>query len=466
MAITIDQKPISKMMGAGQELVFTVSDAATIASHFNHRYYCDVYVAKGLIADAVKVSTLKTTPNSSGVGIFDVRRAVETELSSDYFIDNASGFSEFQGSSGLYDVPLHYVSECSMAGNSSATFYFKFYIKASTTLRGSISTVSTVQSLNNFYYHSAFSNDEVRSYGGVSGNGFGVPSSLYFMNSNSDNFLTKMPYNIKARANDVGVVGFLTGISHFVSSYTSPHYIGIEFYNSAGASVGSKTLSVTQGTGGQAYNTNTGAGNTIRCYAGVYPANLKQTGDLPSGTSYYTFRAYRIDNSIVSAEYTISIQDECEYETNRLCWLNELGAWDYFNFNVKSVRTTNVSRNSFNSSGADWSGEYYSRPYNRGGKKVYSVSSKDSILLNTEYLTEEEGIWLESLMSSSEVFLIKKGSTWAVGDTAASQGDYSQFVEPVVITNSAMTRKTLLNDKLISHQFTIERSQQNNTYRI
>jgi len=69
-------------------------------------------------------------------------------------------------------------------------------------------------------------------------------------------------------------------------------------------------------------------------------------------------------------------------------------------------------------------------------------------------------------MTSPEVFLIKEGSTWDLGDASVPQTDFRDLVEPVVITNNAITRKTSVNDTLISHQFNIEKSNNNNTHRL
>ena len=172
-------------------------------------------------------------------------------------------------------------------------------------------------------------------------------------------------------------------------------------------------------------------------------------------------------NATKSKTYTVNIVDECKFPVVRLCWLNKFGVWDYYNFNKKSVRTTSSNKKYYNSSSGDWSGDRFKHNYYSGGKTAYSVSSKESISLNSEYITEEDALWLEGLINSTSVFLIKEGSGWTIGDTPVTEfTNFRDVIEPVIVTSSSVVRKTVVNDKLIMHSFNIEKSINNNTNRI
>ena len=92
-----------------------------------------------------------------------------------------------------------------------------------------------------------------------------------------------------------------------------------------------------------------------------------------------------------------------------------------------------------------------------GGSRSFNVSSKESIQINTDYISEEDGMYLEGLIMSPEVYLINKY------EASDATGLINKYVEPVLLTDSSITRKTKANDKLINHTFTIEKSKSTNT---
>ena len=279
-------------------------------------------------------------------------------------------------------------------------------------------------------------------------------------------FLSGMPTRTYATLSDVGTVGLFQGMSNFITGFTGISNVLFSYYDVDGSLLSDTSLSCSVSTGGTSLLASTTNSTKATLFAGVYPGNIRQHSAIPAGTSYYTFEGKSSAGVSKTKQYTVVIIEECKYPVTRLCWLNKFGTWDYYTFTVKSTKSTSSNRKFFNSSSGDWSGVKFKNNHYRGGKRVYNVDSKDSITLDTDYLTEEEGIWLESLMLSSEVFLIKEGNTWDVGDSPVAHSNFNDIVEPVVITNNAITRRTSINDTLISHQFTIEKSNNNNTHRL
>ena len=152
--------------------------------------------------------------------------------------------------------------------------------------------------------------------------------------------------------------------------------------------------------------------------------------------------------------YTINIicDSEFGYEGIRLAWLNKFGSWDYYTFNKKSVKSLTTRKSQYTQLGGTWNkGSYRPHGY-KGGMKNFRVNAKESIKLNTDYLTDAESIWLEELLNSPEVYII---NTYSSDDT---DGIINKYVEPVILTTSSFTRKTQANDKLIQYTIDVERN--------
>ena len=466
MAITIEQKPNYSAIPVGQDVIFSVSDATVLANYFNVRFYCDVEFSSTTEALQSNIVTLKTTPNAAGSGIFDIRRSLEAELSADYTLDSNNSNVTFKGDSGVEDAPIHHTAKYTTSKYSSGNFTCKFYVKGSAEARGVANIIGSVVSSDSFFvYNGVPDSEDIVSV--TNGDYYYDLNEMGMLqNASASQFLTGMTQVSYARLTDVGTVGLLQGFSNFLTGYVGISSIVFDFYNSSGSIISSSTMSCNVGAGGTSTATATTDSTKAFLFAGVYPANIRQHTTIPSGTTYYTFTAKSSASVSKTKTYTVNIIEECEYPVTRLCWLNKFGTWDYYNFTVKSTKSTSADRKFYNSSRGNWSGSKYKNNHYKGGKRVYQVNSRDTITLNTDYLLEEEGVWLESLMSSSEVFLIKEGSAWDLGDAAVSHSNFNDLVEPVVITNSAITRRTKANDTLISHQFTIEKSNNNNTHRI
>ena len=63
---------------------------------------------------------------------------------------------------------------------------------------------------------------------------------------------------------------------------------------------------------------------------------------------YYTVNYFPTTPTVsISELYTIHLNcpDTKGYESIRLCWLNQWGAWDYYTFTKKSIRKTSTKGN-------------------------------------------------------------------------------------------------------------------------
>ena len=170
--------------------------------------------------------------------------------------------------------------------------------------------------------------------------------------------------------------------------------------------------------------------------------------------SYYTVGAFNTADSEVSETYTIHIN--CPnlkgYESIRLCWINQWGAWDYYTFTKKSVKTLNTQGSTYTQLQGTWNKSIYQVGSYRGGKKSFRVNSTEKIKINTDFVSENENVMFEELINSPEVYLLDGFQTDAVN---AMLNDY---VTPVRVISKSFTRKTIANDNLLQYSFEIEKT--------
>ena len=467
MAIVINQKPSQRVLPVGQEILFSIIDSTTLVSHYNIRYFCDVYISESTKNDAVKVATLKTTPNAAGVGIFDVRRTVESELSPDYFLDVKMSQVLVKGTSGVEGAPIHHATKYSKAIDSTRQFYCKFYTKGTLGIGGASNVVGSSLDSDTHLVFNGYPDSNDRLFNTAGDYGYSMTDMNLYMENNTGRFLSDMPTQLYARANDFGVGGFIQSPKFYDPLYTGVYKIRYTFLDTSGSVLSSTEVNATTANGGSPHNFSTEVPERCKSYVGLYPANIKQFLTIPSGACCYGVKFLTSSNVAKSRTYIVNIVDECKFPVVRLCWLNKYGAWDYYNFNKKSVITTSSNKKYYNSSLGNWTGDKFKHNYHSGGKMAYSVSSKESMSLNSEYITEEDALWLEGLVNSSSVFLIKEGDGWSVGDTPVTEfTNFRDMIQPVIVTSSSLVRKTVVNDKLIMHSFNIEKSISNNTNRI
>lgn len=124
---------------------------------------------------------------------------------------------------------------------------------------------------------------------------------------------------------------------------------------------------------------------------------------------YYSVQLRR-GTDIISETKEFQIDNRCTiYDTYTLCWWNRLGGVDYMHFPMKSTRAVDITRSAYN--------KVIPNGYviTDRGEKIMSVSARERMTFTTNWLTEEEGLWLEELFTSPEVFLKIPATTTSYG---------------------------------------------------
>jgi len=454
MATTIEQEPLYPQLPVGQEVIFVVSNNTIVASQLNVRFIADVYISDNnptaISSTSTPIATFKTTPNNAGVGIFDFKQVVENYVSADNMaFDN----SEYKGITTTDDTPhpLHLIDKYSR--NKKAARWLDIEFKTQyTDANGDVQIDTPTLTNDNYQIFNGYLkySDELS----IFNNDFGFDLGNFNLSSDTDRFLTNAPATQYANIDDYGTVAYLAPNGNV-------SYIKLIYKNSSNVQIG--TENITRNYGNGAY---TNFGSEIRkriVYFGCYPANLMRNGSsifaglVSAGTiqgGSIVVQAFNLGNSAISKAYTININ--CPnlkgFESIRLCWLNQWGAWDYYTFTQKSIRSISTKGSTYEQLAGTWNEAAYRVDSYKGGKKAFRVNATEKITMNSDFVSESENDMFEELINSPEVYILDGYQT----DGALSA--LNQYVKPVRLTTSSFVKKTVANDKLIQYTFEVEKS--------
>lgn len=171
-----------------------------------------------------------------------------------------------------------------------------------------------------------------------------------------------------------------------------------------------------------------------RIDVGVGPGNLGLSGITFSATDKY----YKItlSNGVPTGTSTrgtalYNIVDNCSpWTTTQMAFMNQLGGFDYMNFNWKSKNTLNTAKTEFK--------KQLVPGYSMGAREdsVLSSKSTDMWQASTEWITEKEANWLKELLISPEVYLV---------DLTGNNNNI-----PIIITDTSYEVKSHLMEKLFA----------------
>jgi hypothetical protein len=150
----------------------------------------------------------------------------------------------------------------------------------------------------------------------------------------------------------------------------------------------------------------------LSLYASVFPCgpkNLKDAG-IPEFVNA-TAKSYKIyaknGVNIVSETWSFSVECECTRLTAyKLMWLNKQGGFDYFKFPMRSDKSLAIEKSTYEKN------LRYVQPtkygYNMGdrGTTTYNINSRQTIIVRTNFLNQEELDWLNNIYESPEVYYI------------------------------------------------------------
>ena len=483
MGYTIEQQP-NKFVACNSPLVYVVKESdGAITGAAKFRYIVQVQVSTTNTGALATIGKLKIHKNQSGVGIVDVHKIVRTYLETQLQNVNDKSFS-------IHNVGISVPAKPFSKNNNQAVAIriLGGYEKATS------QTTSPVEELSptgTFTTNIAIGIPATTPYSKSASNVGGLDDAVvnanfpltYFINdtTNEDDygFLTNAPSVQFVRGSstsadnvDEGTICFKQGnnaSSSIITVGEKIEHIAIQYFNSSGnliaGTVGGASIHFFDNSvanGGSTAAESTTVQKSI-LYFGCGTKNLQtQTLELTAQPSNFSNWAYyRICGTTTDADTGGQPDTRCtkfynfyrygsgatvddrhqsctRYDNIRLAWRNRLGAWDYMNFRGKSVESVDITSEEMESVPGTWDNGSFSYDNWDRGKETLFTEAKRKLTINSDWLNEDEGAWLEELFTSINVQII---------------GDNS-VVYPVVITNKNYTKKTSVNDK-IKIQYTV-----------
>ena len=143
------------------------------------------------------------------------------------------------------------------------------------------------------------------------------------------------------------------------------------------------------------------------------------------------------------------VDENCsDFPEYQFSWLNKYGFRDYYSFNKRKDRNVAINRNTYLQEAADYSSSSYNvNVYNRG-TTVFSQALQENFTAFTDFISDEDAIFLESLFTSPDVkvrFNEKGGA-----------GKYEWV--PVSLMSTSYMQKTNRKDKLFQYDIKFKRA--------
>ena len=471
--MNIIQKPKYRLVPAYSEIVFAVEDTVIISTKANVKYIAEVSISNQTITASDLIGTFKVTPNNAGVGIFDFSKVVESYVSSDNLggivgSANPNNASSFKGTLFTDETPhsIHTIDKFATNKNSVRFLEITFKIQYSDSVGSTVSVDPTISATTDVYYiyNGTLQEEDIIALDSSGNYGYNLDANNYIMNDTDAKFLTNCPTTIDIGTNDYHTLAFFSdydldfSIGGTGATSSQIQDIQVRFYpelNAQGTQIAStQTYDNVPANGGK--RSFVDETNNKLIFFGCGMANFRNQS---LASSYLNAISYKVtprdDNGdSIGQSYIFNvIDDDCKgFEKIRLTWLNRLGAWDYYSFTKRNVRTVETQRTSYKQISGTWNERKYKVHGFKGGQKTFRTRSKERLVLNSDFVTESECTWLEELFTSPEVYILNEFSA------DGSEGYINKYVQPVTITSSTYTKQTRANDDLLQYTLEIERS--------
>ena len=469
-AITfIEQTPIFSPLPVGQEIIFVVSNNQLVSQKTKLKFVVKVFISSTTPPDVSVnddlIGVFKTTPNNAGVGMFNVRNVVENYVNADNMAAEGSAYKGLP-TGDIYRNPIHLIDKFSLSQNSIRYMKLQFYVEYlnSTTNVIEAGSGTEIESIDYLIFNGYLKYTDDLVQVNVAHSSFGFNITQFFLNAALGRFLTNAPSTQYANLEDYGTVGMLMN----TSNPQEADKIVLTYYDNSDSQIGTEDVEKTEANG--AYGVTAGLGWTSAAtkqllFLGCFPGNLQNWSTtfqalVTAGTiqdGYYTIEMQNDADTPMSELYTISLNcpNARGYESIRLAWLNQWGAWDYYTFTKKSVKTLSTKGTTYTQLGGTWNEAMYRSDSYKGGKKSFRVNTTEKIKMNTGFVREDDAVMFEELINCPEVYLLK-----GYGDSGAAPyvSTLNQWVTPVRVTSKSLERKTIANDRLMQYTFEVEKT--------
>ena len=180
-----------------------------------------------------------------------------------------------------------------------------------------------------------------------------------------------------------------------------------------------------------------------------YPNAPNDAGFPLSGSfDFYTIQAYS-NTTPLGTPIRYNITCNQKYPNIRVKWKNRFGQFDSFNFNMINTKNFSVNRSLYSPQIGSWGGTSLNYANYDSNNLNYMVDTKESIQVNTDWVSEDYNEIFKQLLVSDEIYWI--------------YDEVNYEIKPITIKTSNLTFKTGVVDKLIQYAFEFDYGQ---TYKL
>ena len=419
MALAFTQEPTS-IFAAIQPYCVTMYNSS-YGSYTKYRYVLDISI-NGTLVDRKKL-----LPNAAGYAIFDISKTVQDYLVTTYIQRDGSG---------NYTAEISNIAErTSVTGSTSfsrsydTVAYVLLQAREEYDIAGTV-TLSSVQ-------------DSVSAFGmpitTIFANGANyLDLSLYGNDDSVDKrFLTNAPEIVYCPADGYGTISFINFYSGTLADnkIVEIGYIG---YDDAGGTTGDEyyynTLGISLAAAGLSEGINaSGIISVNRDYIiGHLPfgwQNIEDDNNLSgqfNNSTRIKVKCFSANGVVMESPY-LAVTDCSRFPNVRLRFKNAFGVWDYFDFNKVSKTSEVINKKSYKRIVGTFNGTSYTyQTYDREDVQ-YGFTGKQSIILNTDWLTQDQYTWLAEMIQSNEVAIYESG-TWLAANITDSNYEFKTDV--------------------------------------
>jgi len=250
----------------------------------------------------------------------------------------------------------------------------------------------------------------------------------YILNNNNDFLLTDMPKE-----------GFYSTLNQdlIINFGNATVDEGFVYFQNDGGNLFSKKVDTNSYISGVPVGTNNYGSLTIVSGSGVL---------IDSSTEYYDFWYTNSAGVQHSQKYRVNIDKRCLIEDYSLLFLDRMGSYGSFAFQLRAYEKGTVQKQGFNKDiqgsvvSQEW--EYSSEAF---GQNIYSVNVNKTLELNTNWMTEEMSAYFEQLVTSPLVYIKLPNNIYAA----------------VTINDSSFEVDKQRNKKLFKKSLTVTYANQN-----
>jgi len=168
---------------------------------------------------------------------------------------------------------------------------------------------------------------------------------------------------------------------------------------------------------------------------------ITDSGNTNQKIQYVVTTASSVDSVVVTYNSgastetkTIELVDECKFSVSKIVFINKLGALQNLFFFKKSVERLEVKKENYQRNLLNEVALSYDTSAHQ--MKDFNLTANESLVLNSGFVSESMNDSFKELLLSLFVWVIPSGATATI---------------PLSVTESSLTYKTALNDKLINY---------------